>query len=110
MIAKWGSVYIKLDKKFQETGAKCIVHSAFSKWNYPLLIISSKDHVSNTKNDIEVLKIKQATSARKASEWGMRAFQGPFPGIKGRLVYEGRGDRKMIILHLHFCSILVLDL
>jgi len=42
--------------------------------------------------------LRQATSARQASEWGMRALQGSFPRLKDRLLYEDRGERKLILL------------
>lgn len=46
----------------------------------------------------EVMQFRQATSARQASEWGMRAFQGTFPRMKDRFVYEEHGERKLMIL------------
>lgn len=95
-IAEWGKVYSKLESVFDRSGGRCVVDSAFCKGLYPFLIKSSQDiPVSHDFDD--VLLIRQATSARQASEWGMRAFQGSFPRIKDRLVYEERGERKVIL-------------
>lgn len=46
----------------------------------------------------EIMKMRRATSARQASEWRMRGFQGSFPRMKDRMVYEDRGERKLVIL------------
>ena len=40
---------------------------------------------------------RQATSVRQLSEWGMRALQGSFPRLKDRLLYEERGERRIIL-------------
>lgn len=93
-----GAYIVNFEKSFLETGAQCEVDSVFSKGNYPFLIKSSQDHVNNINNAMDVLKMKQATSAGQASEWGMRAFQGSFPRMKDRQVYEERGVRKLISL------------
>lgn len=40
---------------------------------------------------------RQATSVRQLSEWGMRGLQGSFPRLKDRLMYEERGERRIIL-------------
>ena len=31
------------------------------------------------------------------SEWGMRTFQGSFPRLKDRIIYEERGERAVVL-------------
>lgn len=98
-IAEWGRVYIKLEEMFRLTGGKCVVDSAFCRDRYPFLIKSSKDYLGAVNDSPELISIlRQATSARQASEWGTRAFQGTYPRFKDRLVYEENGERKLILL------------
>lgn len=96
VIANWGKVYDKLEVAFDRTGARCVVDSAFSKGYFPFLIKSSQD-MPTTSNFGDIIRARQATSARQASEWGMRAFQGSFPRLKDRLAYEERGERRIIL-------------
>ncbi len=42
----------------------------------------------------------QATSMRQSAEWGMRAVQSSFPRLKDRILYEERGERKLLLLSL----------
>ena len=34
---------------------------------------------------------------RQAAEWGMRMFQGSFPRLKDRFVFENRGERQIFL-------------
>ena len=45
----------------------------------------------------ETVEIRQETLFRQASEWGMRGFQGSFPRLKDRFIYEERGERKLML-------------
>jgi hypothetical protein len=40
---------------------------------------------------------KQATALRELAEWGMRGLQGSFPCLKDHLLYEERGERRIIL-------------
>lgn len=93
VVAGYGGLYNKLAQVFEENGGRCVVDSAFSRIRHPFLIKSSQDVLisSNSPSDINIAK--EATSARQAAEWGMRALQGSFPGLKDRLVYEAKGER-----------------
>lgn len=106
-IAEWGNVYAKLDEVFERTWGCCVVDSAFSKGDYPFLIKSSQDHFPIAENltiaSSTIAEARQATSARQAFEWDMRALQGTFPRLKDRLFYEERGERKRILL----CTVLL---
>lgn len=80
---------------------KCVVDSAFSRGQYPFLIKSAQDHVMGSDGtEASILTLWQATSARKESEWWMRAFQGTFIRLNGRLRYEERGVRKIVLLSI----------
>lgn len=98
-VAEWGGVYDKLEDMFARTGGKCVVDSAFSRGMHPFLIKSAQDE-TEAEGPSEIVKIRQATSLRQASEWGMRAFQGSFPRIKDRFIYEETGERKVMLLCL----------
>ena len=41
--------------------------------------------------------VKNATSMRQSSEWGMRAFQASFSRIKDRISLEFRGECKLMM-------------
>ena len=46
-----------------------------------------------------MLIFQEAASVRQMSEWGMRAFQGSWPRLKDRMLYEER-DKCFIILQV----------
>lgn len=98
-IAEWGGVYEKLSECFNEFSGRCIVDSAFAKGVYPFLIKSARDE-TNAERAEEVIQIRQATSARQAYQWGMRALQGSLLHIKDRFYYEDHGERKFMVLSL----------
>lgn len=106
-VAEWGKIYNKLKEAFDEHGGQCVVDSAFSRTHYPFLIKSAQDCVVGSDGTIEsIMTLRQATSARQASEWGMRAFQGTFPRLKDRFIYEERGERKVVLM----CMVLLYNL
>lgn len=104
-IAEWGGVYEKLEQCFNVHGGRVVVDSAFSQGQYPFLIKSAQDE-TNAEGALEVIRIRQATSARQASEWGMRAFQATFPRMKDRFMYEEHGERKLMLN----CAVLLFNL
>lgn len=97
-IAEWGGIYEKLGKVYEETEGKCVVDSAFCREFHPFVIKSAQDHLGVGQNATEIMRLRQATSLRQASEWGMRGFQGTFPRLLDRMVYEETGERKLILL------------
>lgn len=105
-IAEWGKVYQKLEEVHTLYAGRCVADSAFSKGNYPFLIKSVQDHLVAADDIAQVTALRQATSVRQGAEWGMRAFQGSFPRMKDRFVYEERGERKVMIL----CTVLFYNL
>lgn len=73
--------------------------SAFSKGQYPFLVKSSQDPLGTSEGNSELLiQMRQATSVRQASEWGMRALKGTFPRLRDRFPYGERGERKIMLL------------
>lgn len=101
IIADWGGIYRKLREYYDTYGVYCVVDSAFSKGDFPFLIKSSQDPLMSSNGDGSLLAmLKQATSVRQASEWGMRALKGAFPRLKDRFIYEERGERRMCIMSL----------
>ena len=115
-VCELGGIYDKLECVYEETGAVCTVDSAFRVKNAPYLLKSSQQtFVGEGDTDEEVLhsiQINRATtSMRQAAEWGMRSLQSSFPRLGDRLVYEERGERrimmKMMILLYNFRARLV---
>ena len=115
-VCELGGIYDKLQRVYEETGGACTVDSAFRVKNAPYLLKSSQQtFVGEGDTDEEVLhsiQINRATtSMRQAAEWGMRSLQSSFPRLGDRLVYEERGERrimmKMMILLYNFRAQLV---
>lgn len=104
-IAECGNLYEKLEDVYEKTGGKVVVDSAFAKGQYPFLIKSAQDETEAQSAD-DVIRLRQATSVRQASEWGMRGFQGSFPRLKDRFLYEERGERKLML----WCTVLLFNL
>ena len=115
-VCELGGIYEKLENVYNETGGICTVDSAFRVKNAPYLLKSSQQTEigeGETMDEIiNSIQIKRAaTSMRQAAEWGMRALQSSFPRMLDRLVYEERGERrimmKMMILLYNFRARLV---
>ncbi len=69
-LADYGNVYEKLEHIFNETGGKVVVDLAFCLVNNDFLIKSGQNVPLG--NPQLVLRARDATSIRQASEWGMR--------------------------------------
>ena len=87
-LAEWGGVYEKLQETFQRTGAKCCADSAFAARDNSFIIRSAQD-LNTARNSREMNQMKEATSLRQASEWGMRAVQSSFLCLKDTMRYKG---------------------
>ena len=78
-----------------------VVDSAFKMANADYLVRSTQADPQ----DLFLLRLnREATSVRQLSEWGMRMIQGQFPRLKDALLYEEKGDRKVILslmVHLY---------
>lgn len=97
-VASYGDIYERLESVFNNTGGKCVVDSAFCRTRYPFLIKSGVQSSISTFTAEDVLIESQATSARQSAEWGMRALQSSFPRLKDRLIFEVRGERRLILV------------
>ena len=87
-------MYDGLQDIFRQCGAKVVVDSAFKMANADYLVKSAQvDPLDN----LGLRLNRQATSVRQLSEWGMRMIQGQFPRLKDALMYEEKGDRKVIL-------------
>ena len=95
-IADFGFLYDKLQVVFDNCGGRCVMDSAFCKSRFDYIVKSSQE-LPMSANAMDHSINNQATSVRQAAEWGMRAFQGSFPRIKDRLVYEEKGERKIML-------------
>lgn len=96
-VSEYGGVYEKLEQVYERCGGKVLVDSAFSRGNYEFLIKSSQTHLVDADTAEGVTLGKQATSARQAAEWGMRALQGSFPRLKDIFKWETNGERKLML-------------
>ena len=95
-IADFGYLYDKLQIIWEQSRGRCVMDSAFCKSRFEYIVKSSQELPLNA--SIREHQINtQATSVRQSAEWGMRAFQGSFPRIKDRMIYEERGERKLIL-------------
>jgi ankyrin repeat protein len=86
-------IYDKVDDVYQRTRCKVVVDSAFSATKRPSLIKSHQtnfDRLGNTRQKDQIHR--DATSVRQLSEWGMRGFQGSFPRLNDRMIYEENGE------------------
>ena len=101
-VAEYGDIYKKMEEMYNKYGGKCTADSAFREKDYPFLIKSSQDPLTATGTTREEVELNvrlqvEATSMRQSAEWGMRAVQSSFPRLKGRLLYEDKGERGMIL-------------
>jgi hypothetical protein len=90
LLADYSHLYQKLEQVFQETGGKVVVDSAFCLANNNFLIKSGQNVPLG--NPQVVLRARDATSIRQASEWGMRQFQASFPRRKDEFCLETQGE------------------
>lgn len=76
--------------------------SGFCRGEHLCLIKSAKDHLSISENAEQMVMNRKATAMRKGSEWGIRAFQGSFPRMKVRFIYEENGELRKVLLLIVF--------
>lgn len=82
----------------QKTGGRCVVDSAFTKGKYGFLIKYSQGNIYRGSDENKFSLRRQETTARKASEWIMREFQGTFARMKEIFLYEEHGERNILFL------------
>jgi DDE superfamily endonuclease len=97
-MAKWGGLYEKVDQLYTTHGVKIVVDSAFASEARNSVYKSYQNNIDQDGNVRQNYEIqKQATSVRQLSEWGMRALQASFPRLKDRMIYEEKGERRLIM-------------
>ncbi|PXF45044.1 hypothetical protein BWQ96_05185 [Gracilariopsis chorda] len=97
VIADLGKLYNKFGAQYAEHGGLCELDSAFCKRYHPFLLKSAQNETNVTDPD-DFIRLSQANSVRQASELGMRAFQGMFPRMEDRFMYEENGERRIMLL------------
>ena len=100
-LADMGNVYKSLNDVYRKYGGKCVADSAFST-TYPFIIKSSQE--TDTDDYDQNFVNLQATCMRQSAKWGMRSLKASFPRLKDRIIYEEKGERKLIldlIIYLH---------
>ena len=96
--ALFSGIYKKVDWLYQQTGGQVVVDSAFGTANRKSMIKSHQSNFDTHGNIRQHSQVhKDATSVRQMSEWGMKGFQGSFPRIHDRIIYEEAGERRVIL-------------
>ena len=95
-------MYGKLEDVYCTTGGKCCVHLAFGRVKRNYLYKSSQDHLGSKaptcwERKLDLQRKRQVTSARQTAEWGMLMMQASFSRVKDRVVYEERGERRIVL-------------
>jgi hypothetical protein len=97
-MAKQGSVYDKIDLLFAERGAKIVVDLAFSSEACQSMFKSWQSNIGNQGYVWQNSQLqRQATSVQQLSEWGMRGLQASFPRLKDRLMWEEKGEQRLVL-------------
>ena len=97
-MANMSKIYDLIDNLYGEMGTKVVIDSAFSADNRQSVYKSYQNNIDNSGRVRQSSAIhRQATSVRQLAEWGMRGLQGSFPRLKDRLLYEERGERRVIL-------------
>lgn len=91
-------------------GGQVVVDSSFSEDQYTSLKKYDKDETLAELN-VEVVKTKQETLVRKASEWCMQVFQENLQRLKNHIIYEEQEEKRIMlwstVLHFKICTRLV---
>jgi hypothetical protein len=97
-MANMSNIYDLVDGLYERKGSKIVVDSAFAADRRPSIYKSHQHNFDKSGRVRQKSQVhKQATSVRQLSEWGMRGLQGSFPRLKDRLLYEERGERRIIL-------------
>jgi hypothetical protein len=97
-MANWSGLYKQVDGLYDRKGGKIVVDSAFAADDRPSVYKSFQSNFDSRGNVRQNSQVQsQATSVRQMAEWGMRGLQGSFPRLKDRIMYEERGERRLIL-------------
>ena len=95
-MATMGNLYGKCKRLFEDFHVRGVVDSAFASKRVDYFIKSAQTPPT-TGGAHELAVFQDATRVRQMSEWGMRTFQGSFPRLKDRIIYEERGERAVVL-------------
>ena len=91
-------IYDSIDEIYVRTGGRVVVDSAFGKQNRNSLIKSYANNIDQQGRAQQRTSVnRDATSVRQLLEWGMRGLQGSFPRLRERILWEERGERKLLL-------------
>jgi DDE superfamily endonuclease len=97
-MAKWGRLYDKVNQLYATMGVKIVVDSAFASEQRDSMYKSYQNNIDRDGNVRQKSQIqRQATAVRQMSEWGMRALQASFPRLKDGMLYEEKGECRLIM-------------
>ena len=97
-MANYGGVYGLVDDVYAHYGLRIVADSAFARDQRASILPSYQTNFDrNGRFRQNPALFRAATSLRQLSEWGMRGFQASFPRLKDPLMYEERGERKVIL-------------
>ena len=97
-MANCSGIYDSIDKPYVHTGGRVVVDSAFGKQDRNSLIKSYANNIDQQGRARQSTSVnRDATSVQQLSEWGMQGLQGSFPRLKERILWEERGERKLLL-------------
>ncbi len=101
-VAEWGCIYQKLEGLWEKYKFRCIMDSAFGKFECQFIIKSSHDYISSnqlsrSEQSRDIQEKRAATSMWQTAEWGMHGLQASFPCLKDWFVYEERGEQRITL-------------
>ena len=97
-MAEWSGVCDALDGIYNQYRLRIVADSAFASEQHPSILPSYQTNYNQQGQIRQASAIHSAaTSVRQLSEWGMRGFQASFPRLQDGLLWEERGERKVIL-------------
>jgi hypothetical protein len=99
-MATMSRIYNQIDDVFysMEGTAKVVVDSAFAAEDRPSLVNSFSNNVRQDGQPRQPHRLNNyATSVRQMAEWGMQGFQSSFPRLKEKILYEEKGEWKIML-------------
>ncbi len=107
--ADWGGMYQILEGLCKNYKVSCVVDSAFGKIVSNFMIKSSHDFLSSDKPSRpeqlrDIREKRAATLMQQTAEWGMCGLQASFCCSKDWFGYKERGEQRITLFCLFYCS------
>jgi hypothetical protein len=97
-LANESNIYNLVDDFYERTGSRIVADSAFAGARRLSILKSHQSNFDNNGNLRGTDEMhRQATSVRQMAEWGMRGLQGSFPRLTDKILYEERGERRIML-------------